>query len=339
LLAYLIASALAQDCPDAASALNDASEQLILLDEGQLAEDLDLVDQSFGCAWTDPDVLATWWLLRGAQRQLAGDEAATREAFAMAQSIAPDLWLGALGATLRAIYDDEKAKARPRSNLDLTGVGSATVRIDGKVRSLPVPLVPGTHLVQIGTGDTVEERRDVVIVVGQGAVIDLGRTEASVAEPKPPRDGRLVGFDLWGATGIGLAAGETIEANSEVEGATKVSVPLEVGAVLTVGPGWLRAHASWAPLLGGQLLYLSDNEVRSTGAFTQVGASAGASFAGFHAGALGAITIPSRTTFRGLVGRDIVGPLGVEVRGGANLHPARSAEPAFEVLVRFQPTL
>jgi len=339
LLAFLLAAAFAQDCPDAASALNDAVEQLILLDETQLAADLDQVDDSFACAWTDPDALATWWLLRGAQHQLSGDEASTRDAFAMAQSIAPDLWLDALGGPLKAIYDAERAKARPRSKLDLTNAGNATVRIDGKVRALPVPLVPGTHLVQIGAGNTVEERRDVVIVVGQGAVVDLERSEAVVATPKPPREGELVGFDLWASTGFGVAAGDEIEANGEVEAATKLSIPLEAGAVLRIGPGWLRAQASWAPLLGGQLLYLSGDEVRRTGAFTQFGAAAGASFVGFHAGALGAVTIPSRTSVRGLIGRDIVGPLGVEVRGGANLHPARSAEPAFEVMVRVQPTL
>ncbi len=339
MLAFLLSTALAQDCPDAASALNDAVEQLILLDEVQLAADLDQVDDSFGCAWTDPDALATWWLLRGAQHQLAGDDPSTRDAFAMAQSIAPDLWLDTLGGPLRAIYDEERAKARPRSKLDLTHTGNATVRIDGRVRALPVPLVPGTHLVQIGEGGVVDERRDVVIVVGQGAVIDLGREEAPTSTPKPPGEHVLVDLDLWASTGFGFAAGEEIEANGEVEAATKLSIPLEAGAVLRMGPGWVRAHASWAPLLGSQLLYLSADDVRSTGSFTNVGAAVGASFAGFHAGALGALTIPSRTSVRGLIGRDIVGPLGVEVRGGANLHAARAAEPAFEIMIRVQPKL
>lgn len=339
MLALLIALAHAQDCPDAAATLSDAVEQLILFDETALAADLDQVDDSMNCAWIDPDTLATWWLLRGAQHQLAGDEDATRDAFAMAQFVAPDLWIDALGAPLRAIYDEEKAKARPRSKLDLTGIGDATIRIDGKVRSLPAPLTPGTHVVQIGKGETVEERRDVVILAGQGAMLDLGRAEVPVEPPKPSGADLDVGLSLWGAAGFGLAAGEAFDIDGQVEPATKLAVPLEAGAVLELGPAWLRIQGGWAPLLGGSLLYLSGDEVKGAPGFIQVGGAAGASFAGFQAGALGALTVPSRTSLRGLVGRDIVGPMGVELRGGVNLHPARSAEPAVELLVRVQPSL
>jgi hypothetical protein len=174
LFALLLALAQAQECPDATAALNDAVQQLILLDEEQLADDLRQIDTSLGCDWIDPDSLATLWLLRGAQSQLAGDDRGTRDAFAMAQFIAPDLWLDALGGPLKAIYDEEKATARPQSRLDLTGVGNTTVRIDGKVRQLPVPLVVGTHVLQIGVDGKVVEHRDVVIVAGQGVVIDFG---------------------------------------------------------------------------------------------------------------------------------------------------------------------
>ena len=267
-------------------------------------------------------------------------EAATRDAFVMALTIAPDLWLEALGEPLRKLYDEEKAKARPLSNLQLTNAGDATVRIDGRVRPLPVPLVPGTHLVQIGKGNAVEERRDVVILAGQGALLDLGRS-LTVEKPTRPQSAPLdIGVSLWGAVGFGLAAGEALDVDGQSEPATKLAVPLELGATVELGPAWIRAQGGWAPLLGGgELLYLSGDEVRGAPGFIQAGGAAGASFEGFHAGALAALTIPSRTSLRALVGRDIVGPLGAEFRGGINLHPERAAEPAFELLVRIQPSL
>jgi hypothetical protein len=49
--------------------------------------------------------------------------------------------------------------------------------------------------------------------------------------------------------------------------------------------------------------------------------------------------IPSRSGLRLVVARDVIGPLGIEVRGGTNLHPKRSPEPAFELLVVLRPSI
>jgi len=340
LFVLLFSLASAQVCPDATTTLNDAVQQLILLDEEAFTAELERLDRSLSCAWIDPENLAMLWLLRGAQRHLSGDEAGTREAFATAQAIAPDLWLDVLGGPLRATYDDELRKPRPKGQLDLTGVGDATVRIDGKARQLPVSLIAGTHLLQIGVDGEVVERHDVVVVADQGAVVDLGRQPAPVEVPESPEGlANAVGLSLWGGAGFGFVQGEAVTAGGRTEPARKLSLPLETGAALHLGPAWVRGQASWAPLLQGQLLYLSGEEVRDTSSFLHLGGAVGASVAGFHAGVLGTATLPSRVGLRGLLGRDLIGPMGVELRGGVNLHPARSAEPAFEAVVRVQPQL
>ena len=264
--------------------------------------------------------------LVGDHPRLVSDRAPT-EALAMLATLEEPLDEGFdLAAALTRVLEDLDAAAE---------LGTATRRLV----LVTDALTPGTHVVQIGKGETVEERRDVVILAGQGAMLDLGRAEVPVEPPKPSGADLDVGLSLWGAAGFGLAAGEAFDIDGQVEPATKLAVPLEAGAVLELGPAWLRIQGGWAPLLGGSLLYLSGDEVKGAPGFIQVGGAAGASFAGFQAGALGALTVPSRTSLRGLVGRDIVGPMGVELRGGVNLHPARSAEPAVELLVRVQPSL
>ncbi len=343
-LLSLLAIAAAQDCPDAAAAVRDATEQLLLLDDTQTQAALDRVRASLSCRPIDADSLVRFWLLDGALKHTGGDEAGARVSFATAAGVDPAVWMSDLGPALEAVYR-EVATPTGEGTLDVRGVDGYTLRVDGRVRTVPTTLGAGQHLLQVLDGEAVIHHRDVVVIAGQGSVVDpqlpAKVAPAKVRAPKPTNtaDGPSTAVRLHGAAGFGMAWGDEIANAGLVETASKPHVPVELGLSLERGPWWVRGQLGLAPLLSDHLLYLANDDVAAIRSFREAGLTAGAKVAGFRAGALVQAMMPSRTGLRLAVSQSIAGPFAVEARAGINLHSARSPEPAVSGLLVWRPTL
>lgn len=326
------------------------------------------VEAAFGCGAVAPrEVLATAWLIEGAVETFGGDREAAAEAFVAASRTAPDLWLGSLGARLKADRDAAIAAASPGSgSLEVTGPpAGAFLAIDGVPTTSPARLAPGLHLVQAGrAADAVVWGKVVYLPPDQRVAVDVPAFSPAAAPepapaapapapepapaapatvPEPPPD-RGTGLFAHAALGGASVFGDPLVVDGGDQGrldepAVKVSVPIEVGAVLRPSEAlWLRAAAGTAPLIGGRLVYATGEGATAWPVAVFAHGSVGGSVGPADLGLLGGISLPGRIELRG-TGSVALGsaPLRLELRGGVNAATARAVEPAVGLLLALDP--
>ena len=341
MIVWLVGLAWAQDCVEVAPTLRRAQESLLLMEDQETLRALDEVRDAFGCRFISTENLTRYWLLRGAQAYLAGEEGAA-DMFRSAHGVDPEVWIVDLGDDVHEAYRAAVGDAPPEGRLDVSGAPPGyVVHVDGRVRSLPAKVVAGEHLVQVGKDlDHVDMHRMALVVDGQMSVLD-----GTIEGVEVPSDtSSAVGLRAHVALGLQGTQGEEltrdVAGSPTTEPATKLSVPLELGlSVLPARGVWLRGQLGVAPVMGGGLLYLGGDEVRAASTAIDVGLGGGVTLGSVDLGLLGGFSVPSRGVVRAVAAVPVVGPLAGELRVGTNIHPARGVEPGGSLHVVFRPAL
>lgn len=202
LLALLAIPTARADCPNVASALEDARQAVLSLDDAGASAALTTVASGFGCGpWARPEDIGRLWLIEGARAALAGHDDEAVDAFAAAHRLMPDLWDADLGPDLRRRYDEAITRPAPppgeiRVNPAPTDL---TVMLDGTPIEVPHLTAGGLHVIQIGPreGPAVFARvfllpADELLVIDSGLPEhfgeDLSAASASVAKSQPRLD-------------------------------------------------------------------------------------------------------------------------------------------------------
>lgn len=156
-LSALLAIPLAHaDCPNVASALEDARQAVLSLDDAGASAALTAVESGFGCGpWARPEEIGRLWLIEGARAALAGHDDEAEDAFAAAHRLAPDLWDADLGPDLRRRYDEATTRPAPPPGEIRVAPAPAdlTVMLDGTPIEVPHLTAGGLHVVQIGPAE------------------------------------------------------------------------------------------------------------------------------------------------------------------------------------------
>lgn len=342
LIAWLAA---AWACEDVEQQLGWATEGLIEADAAEARSALDLAEAGLGCGpVASRATLARFFLLDGAIAALEGDAEGTTAAFAAARRIDASVWVDALGSRLKA----QHAAATGTGETGVVDVEAPgwEAHWDGVPGVFPADVPAGLHVVQVVGDDGVAFGRVVWVAPGESLVVSSGLGPRAVAAPPaaaevPPRPGGDAPAPLAFAFGVGVQGAFGGELTGERDGdavsepATKLTVPLDVGVVVRAGPLWLRPTVGIAPLLGGKFLYAAEAGAGASGFAALAELAAGGSAGAVDAGGLVGIAWPGRIAARALVGLPgVVGPLGPELRLGADLGTAGRVEPAASLAMR-----
>lgn len=343
LIAWLAA---AWACEDVEQQLGWATEGLIEADADEARSALDLAESGLGCgAVASPATLARFFLLDGATAALGGDRAATQDAFAAARRIDASVWVDALGARLREQHQAATGSGET-GRVDVEAVGWE-VRWDGVVATFPADVPAGLHVVQVVGDGEVAFGRVVWLEPGEELVVSSGLPPKQAAAPQDvvevparPSGGEpgpvalAFGVGVQGAFGDALS-GERAGGEAVTEPGTKLTVPIDVGVVVTAGPLFVRPALGIAPLVGGKFLYATDDGAGASGLALLGELAVGAAAGSVEAGGLVGVAWPGRIAARGLVGLpEVVGPLGPELRLGVDLGTAGRVQPAGSLAMR-----
>lgn len=340
------------DCPDRVETLGSAREAVEVVDI-ELAEAL--LGQlliSFGCgAVAARDEVAEYFLLEGALASYRGDDEGLREAFRSASAVSEYFWLASLGAAMQERFvaarevSPELGKVRFEPLLD-----GHTLFVDGTRwdDATAVNVNEGLHLLQVAEEDRVVFAAVVTVPAGGQHIVEH---ELQPWRPSPSGEGELVvpkppareAVALHLATGLALGMGGALEgqtgAGMRKESAQKLAVPVEVGVVVHRAGAFVRAAASVAPSLSGDLLFGTDDGGRASRLSVGGHVAGGATLGAFEIGALSGPSWPGRWQVRAIGGLALPGPMRVELRAGANAVTQRPPEAAFDLLFVVQPEL
>ncbi len=367
----MMSTAFAAECGDPAADLASA-EQLVLyadLDGGRAA--LERLESTLGCGPpADPGLLGRMWLVEGGLLIDSGDRVSGATSFAAARRVAPTIWIDGLGPEKRKAYDAVGVPGgQGQITVDVQDGVSGTAWIDGAVQYDPIVVAPGEHLVQYGAEGRVWFAKLVVVSEDETLHVAASAPASSIPEvqsvstrsvtppanevvvhtippesftrPEEPPPAHTqayphlaVGTDL----AFGGSLGDVLHASS-TDPTTVVLLPIEIGGGAEGKHGWVRAAASVAPLLSGDLQYTSTTGTHGTGFGAGGHVAGGASFGPLDVGLLGGVAWPGRVLTRFVVGFTIPGaPIEIEARVGANVLAGGALEPAATFVLAFPGT-
>jgi hypothetical protein len=285
------------------------------------------------------------------------------DAFHAAARVAPDLWIPSFGHKLRVSYSLAAEEAMPQGTIATTGAPEGAFRaVDGAEAMDPLTLEGGLHLVQVGRSAQEILWAKVVFVPGSQRVT-LGvppfEMNEPVAQPRPDA-GTLVdtnvtptvapnraasGVFAHAALGAGTALGNGLtltsaEGDALTEPAVKLMVPVEGGLTLRLDTVWVRGALGAAPVLGGQLVFGGGEGAAAWPMSLYGHGTVGVSIDTLDFGVAGGVSLPGRLEARGVASTALGDtPLRGELRMGINIPTERRTEPAFGLLMVWDPSM
>lgn len=227
MLLSLLSTALA--CPVLDAELERATAALVAGDRGTAEAALHEAEAAYACAPAGSAQVARTWLVQGALRHLAGEDATPW--LAAARALEPGGFDARLGPDLRARFD----AAGPSGDASLTLEPALPALLDGGARTTwPTATRAGPHVVQVlGDDGAVRFSRALTLLPGEDALVPTGLapdfravTTLPAAAPgavEPPRERRspalLIAAGVAAAAGGGLA-GLAFTQDAAMESAT-----------------------------------------------------------------------------------------------------------------------
>ncbi len=183
----------------------------------------------------DPTLLGQLWQSQGMIHVMNGDAESSKPFFAAAAAVSPDNWNNNFGDDAKK---DFVAPTDPPGELNVRGAGKAAIAVDGKLVDVPVDLLPGPHVVQVGKDlpELAEFSKVVVIESGQEQTL-MARVSAdeqpiagTLPVAPPPSNGSSIPLAAGGggallASGVmvvlGNGAAKRFEATDDFDEAQK----------------------------------------------------------------------------------------------------------------------
>lgn len=159
-----------------------------------------------------------------------------------------------------------------------------------------------------------------------------------VASPPKAEPSSAIALRVHVGAGVSLAIGEAVVTTLGTEPALKVVVPVEAGARLDVGPGWLRLAGEFTPLVNGPYVYDDAGTVRATSLGGGGHVAGGGHIGVGSVGALVGLRDPGRLVVQAVGGAELHrSGVGLELRAGLQLTTELGVEPAFGLLLVVDP--
>lgn len=348
-LAVFAGLAWGADCPDRGDLIDGLHKAVVEADLDAAEAILEDLEDAFGCgSVASAEVLGKMWLLEGAWLTFINDKAGAEDSWNAAERVAPTLWIDDLGDALRDDYENAESDAdQGRIDVDPPLFWGSIAAVDGRITSMPLDVEPGLHLVQAGvSGDAISVGKIIVVTANSTAVVATNLSSAP--KTTAPEAAPSVGVaKLAHPVRAHIAAGSTVAVGAAIAGsgagdepATKVSVPLELGAVRDLDEGWYRFALSVSPLIGGRLLYAKGAQINGSPAGIGGHVAAGWISGPLRVGGLAGVSWPGRITTRAVLAAHLGDwPLTLEARGGLNIATEREPEPALGAVLVFEPYL
>ncbi len=241
-------------CADPAALVEVAEQAVFELRVDDARATLGRIEEAFGCAVVDPEVLARFFDVEGALLVHAGDRDGATLRFAAARAIVHDGLDPMYGSKVRAV-SDATARAPIESEIDLSPrpAEDDDVRVDTALVSLPVSVTSGLHLVQVGPPGTVAFGELVLVEPGGRLVVSTHRLSAPAADlpaplpapgapsspsPEPGRRGPSVGLLVTSGALAALGGVSAGLALREQDGAIPSATSVDA-----VDAAWTRQRA------------------------------------------------------------------------------------------------
>ncbi len=233
MLALLLATlALADDCPDAERKIAEAEQDVVsfyLQDAANFAAESVV---GFGCSTkATPNQVARLFQVHGMIRFLQDDIDGASRAFLSARQVDASLWNEDYGGKAREVFDAASGSASSApASVTVKGLSDGDwLVVNGAIKSQPLSLPPGMHLVQVGSGGAsrfakiidVKPGTEVMVAVQGGDVVEVVPEIGAVSVIEPaPTDG-------------------TYQANRAKYLAVKLEIDADASSVITgADPEW-----------------------------------------------------------------------------------------------------
>ena len=193
------------ECPVPSAVLEEAEQALVDLK----IDELPAIQQRLETAWSCSEVarsedLSRAWLVDAAYLQIRGQKEQATQAWRAAASLSPETWNPRLGGALRGEYEAAlQEPAKPEGHLSLYADLPQTLHLylDGSPQTLPLPIAPGPHLVQVvDRRGNPQAAHFVLLAPAESLQIDLDQ----FSSPAPRKRAR------WRLAASGTAAGLAI---------------------------------------------------------------------------------------------------------------------------------
>lgn len=260
-LLALVSLAAAAPCPALDAELERATLALVAGDAATADAALADAAASLACAPATSAQLGHLWLVTGATRHLAGQDAAPW--LAAARGLAPDAFDARLGPDLRAAFD----AAAPPGAATLALEPGLPAFLDGAATTAwPASLDAGPHAVQVlGADGAVRFGREVTLLAGEDALVPTGLPPEFVAstatlplpgapvEPEKKRSPALLVASAVALAGGGACAALALAQDDAME--TAPDVPALEGAFGRQKAFAYGAYGLWGAAGVGATLY------------------------------------------------------------------------------------